>query len=172
MQNPISLLPGWPWPSALTTCGWLLALLASLAGCAIVPNNGMEQARLALDQGIPAETPGDYFIGRRYFKKEFHFWGYIRRPGQPWSTAQLVVMNEKKQLAADREQLSIGADNDFEYKLRGYFSGDKVYELVSNRFLPEFVLEGYQVISTHPAPIFKSQIQGQHGNGLIIEQPL
>lgn len=49
-----------------------------------------------------------------------------------------------------------GSDNNYEYKLRGYFSGDKVYELVSNRFLPEFVLQDYEVIVTNPAPIFKT----------------
>lgn len=172
MQNPNHFPPGTLSPRARRNHGWILALLIPLAGCTTVPNHGMEQARRAMEQNIQAEPPGDYFIGRRYFKKEFHFWGYIRRPGQPWGVAQLVVMNEGKQLAPDREQLSIGADNDFEYKLRGYFSGDKVYELVSNRFLPEFVLEGYQVLSTHPAPIFKSQIHGQQGNGVVIEQPL
>jgi hypothetical protein len=132
----------------------------------------MEDARLALAQRVQAEPPGDYFIGRRYFKKEFHFWGYVRRPGQPWNTAQLVVLNENQKLAPDREQLSIGSDNNFEYKLRGYFSGDKVYELVSNRFLPEFVLQGYELLSTNPPPIFKSQLSGRKDDRLRIEQPL
>ena len=94
----------------------------------------MEEARLASAQQIQAEQPGDDFIGRRYFRKEFHFWGYVRRPGHPRSTVQLVVLNENKKLAPDREQVDIGSDNNYEYKLRGYFSGDKVYELVSNRF--------------------------------------
>lgn len=153
--------------------GLLVSLLA-LGGCQTVPApapNHLEEARQAMRQRIQAEPPGDYFIGRRYYKREFHFWGYLRRPGQPWSTAQLVVLNEKEQLAPDREQLSIGSDNDFEYKLRGHFSGDKVYELVSNRFLPEFVLQDYEVLSTHPAPIFPSQLRGQSGNRLAIEQP-
>ncbi len=87
-------------------------------------------------QRIQAEAPGDYFIGRRYFKEGFHFWGYIRPAGQPWSTAQLVVLNENQKLGPGREQLRIGSDNNYEYRLRGYFSGDKVYELVSNSFLP------------------------------------
>ncbi len=46
-------------------------------------------------QRIAAETPGDYYIGRRYFKPDFKFWGYVRKPGQPWSTSQLVMLNEK-----------------------------------------------------------------------------
>jgi hypothetical protein len=132
----------------------------------------MEAARLALAQRIAAEPPGDYFIGRRYFRKEFHFWGYIRRPGQPWNAARLVVLNENQKLAPDREQLSVGSDNNYEYKMRGYFSGDKVYELVSNRFLPEFVLLNYELVSTNPPPIFKSQLAGRRDNRRGIEQPL
>ncbi|MEP6975023.1 MAG: hypothetical protein ABI897_06150 [Spartobacteria bacterium] len=147
--------------------------LIGLGGCQTVTiPNGREEAQLAMAHRIQAEPPGDYYVGRRYFKKEFHFWGYVRRPGQPWSTAQLVVLNENQVLAPDREQLSIGADNDYEYKLRGSFSGDRVYELVSNRVLPEFVLEGYELVSTHPAPIFKSQLTRNADLALAIEQPL
>ncbi len=131
----------------------------------------MEEARLAMTQQILAEPAGEYFIGRRYFKPEFHFWGYIRRPTQPWSSAQLVVLNENQKLAPDRELLQIGSDNNYEYKLRGHFSGDKVYELVSNRFLPEFVLQDYELISTNPPPISASGFRGQQDDRLPIEQP-
>ena len=149
----------------------LFVSLLSFSGCQTVPN-GIEQARLKVAQRIQAEPPGDYFIGRRYYKVDFHFWGYVRRPGQPWSTAQLVVLNENKKLAPDREQLRIGSDNDFEDKLRGYFSGGKVYELVSNRFLPEFVLQDYELISTNPPPIFPNQFRGESPNQPAIERPL
>ena len=154
----------------LRALGILIITLSSLGGCQTAPN-GMEQARLATAQKIQAEPPGDYFIGRRYFKPEFHFWGYVRRPGQPWSAAQLVVLNENRKLAPDRKQQNIGSDNNYEYKLRGYFSGDKVYELVSNRFLAEFVLQNYELISTNPPPIFRSQFRGRQDNRLEVEQP-
>jgi hypothetical protein len=81
----------------------------------------------------------------------------VRRPGQPWSTAQLVVFNEKEKLAPDREQLNFGFDNNYEYKLYGRFSGDTVYDAGSNGFYPEFVLNKYELVSINPAPIFKSQ---------------
>jgi hypothetical protein len=132
----------------------LAALL--IAGCQTVPQ-GIQQARLAMAQGISAEPIGDYFIGRRYFKPDFKFWGYVRRPGQPWSTAQMVMLNEKQKLAPDRERLAFGSDNNYEYKLYGQFSGDKVYEPASNGIYPEFILTGYELISTNPTPIFKSQ---------------
>jgi hypothetical protein len=129
-----------------------------LAGCETPMPQGIQQSRAAAAANIQAETPGDYFIGRRYFKiPQFKFWGYVRKPGQPWSTAQLVVFNEKEKLAPDREQLNFGFDNNYEYKLWGRFSGDTVYDAGSNGFYPEFILKKYEVVSVSPAPIFKSQ---------------
>lgn len=134
----------------------------SLAGCETTMPQGIQQARLTAAANIQAEPPGDYFIGRRYFKiPQFKFWGYVRKPGQPWTTAQLVVFNEKQKLAPDREQLNFGFDNNYEYKLYGNFSGDTVYDAGSNGFYPEFVLKKYELISERPAPIFKSQFSGR-----------
>src|SRR5216110_633195 len=125
-------------------------------GCETLPQ-GIQQAKIEMAQRIAAEPAGDYFIGRRYYKPDFKFWGYVRRPGQPWSAAQLVMLNEKQKLAPDREQLSFGSDNNYEYKLYGSFSGQTVYEPASNGFYPEFVLKRYELISTNPVPIFRSQ---------------
>ena len=55
---------------------------------------------------------------------------------------------------------NFGSDNNYEYKLYGYFSGDKVYEPASKSIYPEFVLKGYELISTNPTPIFRSQVSG------------
>lgn len=148
----------------------LVVTFCLLAGCETMPE-GIEQARAAMAANIQAEPPGDYFIGRRYYKPEYHFWGYVRRPGQPWSSAELVMLNENHKLAPDREQINFGFDNNYEYKLYGYFSGDKVYEPASNGVYPEFILKGYEVISTRPAPIFKSQYHGSGDNSLQIEKP-
>jgi hypothetical protein len=146
----------------------LLALL--FAGCETMPE-GIHQARIAMFQRIQQEPPGDYFIGHRYFKPDYKFWGYVRRPGQPWSTARLVMLNEKQKLAPDREQMNFGFDNNYEYKLYGNFSGENVYEPASNGVYPEFVLRGYKLISTNPGPIFKSQYSGEGNNRYQIEKP-
>src|SRR3954470_10150144 len=130
------------------------------AGCETVPQ-GIQQARIEMAQRIAAEPTGDYFIGRRYYKPDYKFWGYVRKPGQPWSTAQMVMLNEEKKLAPDRERLSFGSDNNYEYKVYGHFSGETVYEPASNGFYPEFVLEKIELISTNPPPIFKSQLSGR-----------
>src|SRR5256714_641909 len=147
----------------------LAALL--LTSCVTTGPTGIQQARTAVAQQIAAEPPGDYFIGRRYYKPDFKFWGYVRRPGEPWSTAQLVMLNENQKLAPDREQMNFGSDNNYEYRLYGFFSGDNVYEPASNGVYPEFVLKGYELISTAPAPIFKSQYSGSGDNRYQIEKP-
>ena len=132
-----------------------------LTGCASTPS-GIHQARTQAAQSIQAEPPGDYYVGRRYFKGSvFKFWGYLRKPGQPWKTAQLVVFNEKEKLAPDRERLSFGSDNNYEYRIYGTFSGETVYEPASNGFYPEFILKKYELISTNPPPIFRSQTSGR-----------
>src|SRR5437660_2770231 len=144
-----------------------------LGSCETLPQ-GIQQARIEMTQRIATEPPGDYYIGRRYYKPDFKFWGYVRSPGQPWSTAQLVMLNEKQKLAPDRERVDIGSDNNYEYKLYGYFSGDKVYEPASNTIYPEFVLKGYELISMNPPPIFRSQMTG-HSNPTdlryVVEKP-
>ena len=150
--------------------GNLLLGAVLFGGCQTVPQ-GIQQARLEMTQNIAAEPPGDYYIGRRYYKSDYKFWGYVRRPGQPWSTAELVMLNENQKLAPDREEINFGFDNNFEYKLYGYFSGDNVYEPASNGVYPEFVLTGYELISTNPAPIFKSQFRGPGDNQYQIEKP-
>ncbi len=150
-----------------------LSLLLLLAACETVPQ-GIQQAKIEMAQRYAAETPGDYFIGRRYYKPDFKFWGYVRKPGQPWSEAQLVMLNEKQKLAPDRERLDFGSDNNYEYKLYGSFTGEKVYEPASNGIYPEFILKNYELVSTNPVPIFASQYSGRaqaETSRYVIEKP-
>ena len=124
-----------------------------LGGCVSDLTHADYVARQAMNDSIKTEAPGDYFIGRRYYKVDYKFWGFVRSPGQPWSTSKLVMMNEQQKLAPDRQLGILGSDHGYEYKLNGYYSGETVYEPASNAFYPEFVLTGYQLISTTPPPI-------------------
>jgi hypothetical protein len=136
----------------------LLLSLAALSACgsSLGPSPGTTTAaRAGMLAEIKNEPPGNYFIGRRYSKTEYKFWGFVRSPGQPWTSAKLVVLNENQKLAPDRAGGKIGSDNNFEYKLFGYFSGDKVYEPASNGFYPEFVLKGAEIRSQSPGPIYR-----------------
>jgi hypothetical protein len=138
-----------------------------LALCALVPilltacyttgstGSSTSSERAAMAAAIAAEPPGDYYIGRRYYKQDYKFWGFVRSPRQPWSTAKLVMLNEQETLAPDRAQNKIGSDNNYEYKLFGHFSSDPVYEPASNGIYPEFVLKRYQLLSLSPPNIYK-----------------
>jgi len=119
---------------------------------------------------IKSEPLGDYFIGRRYYVYRMRFWGYLRKPGQEWKDSSLVVMNEGFKPVPDRlpeisegEEESFGMDpsklkavqrfgfdHNYEYKIKGKFSGKKVYDPNSNMFIPEFVLTDYQLINADP----------------------
>jgi hypothetical protein len=140
-----------------------------LAGCATAPDQ-FSQSQAVLNQSIANEPPGNYFVGRRFYRRNYFFWGYVRQPRQPWSTARLVMLNEQKVHAPDREANTIGSDNNFEYRLEGYFSGQTVYEPASNGFYPEFVLSDYKIISNSPPSIFRDP-QATDPNRYYIDKP-
>jgi hypothetical protein len=130
----------------------VLALILS-AGCQTTGSTSVRpDPRIAA--AIAAERPGNFYIGRRYYKKDYKMWGWVRRPGQPWSQSQLVMLNENTKLAPDRAAGTLGTDNNVEYRLHGRFTGGQVYEPASNKFYPEFVLTGYEVISSAPPMIY------------------
>jgi hypothetical protein len=112
--------------------------------------------RAVVAAGIASEPPGNYFIGRRYYKQDYKFWGWVRSPGQPWSTAKLVMLNEQEMLAPDRAQNNFGVDNNYEYKLIGGFTGQTVYEPASNDFYPEFKLKKAELLSLTPPNVYHS----------------
>lgn len=110
---------------------------------------------------IASEPTGDFFYGRRYFVEKTRFWGYVREPRQPWSRAKLVIFREDKKKSPDRlsENGSPGQryafDNNFEYRLHGYYTGQQAYDPNSNQFLPEFMLTAYTPLNNKPGWIFR-----------------
>ena len=138
-----------------------LALLSTLALTSCTTTEGSnatrrnEASRQAMLTAIAAEPKGTYYIARRYFKSDYKFWGFIRKSGSPWSTAQLVLLNENTQLAPDRQAGQLGSDNNYEYKFTGHFTGQTIYEPASNGFYPEFLLKSHELLSKDPAPIYR-----------------
>lgn len=121
---------------------------------------------------IAAETPGDYYIGRRFHIERTHIWGYVRRPGQPWAQSKLIMMSEKLARQPDRypeipsgDGPAFGSDHNREYRLWGYFSGRRVYDPNSNLALPEFVLQRYELKSASPGWLFHP---GERFNGKML----
>ena len=135
----------------------LIACTFLLAGCEAPIVYQTPQDRQALSAAISGEKPGVYLIGRRFYKADYKMWGWVKKPGEPWKQSQLVMFNEQKRLAPDRERNDVGSDNNYEYRLTGHFSGDKVYEPASDSFYPEFVLTTATVISTNAPLIYPDQ---------------
>lgn len=136
-------------------CGVVsVSLILLLGGCETPVVTQSAEDRQAVSAAIAGEAPGSYFVGRRFYKVDYKMWGWVKKPGESWKNSQLVMLNEQKTLAPDRARNAIGSDNNYEYRLSGYFSGEKVYEPASDAFYPEFVLTGTSVISTNPPLIF------------------
>lgn len=147
-------------------CGALASF--ALAGCVTTPDTstrylgdtpaydtgGPNPFRAEIDAAVAAEPPGDYWVGRRYYKEAYKFWGYVKRPRAPWSTAKLVMLNENRVLAPDRGG-KLGSDDGAEYHLRGRFSGGVLYDPSSDGFYPEFILEGAKLVNAAPLSVFR-----------------
>jgi hypothetical protein len=141
---------------------FLIALAVAplwLTSCGTTANSEQIALRKA---AIAAEAPGDYYIGRRFHIDRTQFWGYLRRPGQDWMQSKLVIMGEQQMKTPDRvheapsgTSPAYGFDHNSEYRIWGNFSGKKVYDPNSNLILPEFVLQRYQLVNSHPGWLFK-----------------
>lgn len=135
----------------------VLLPLALMSSCETIDHEA--PARAAMAAAIRAEQPGNYFVGRRMFKKDYKMWGWVRNPGQPWKSARLVMLNEQTLLAPDRVRGTLGDDNNHEYRLEGRFTGEMIYEPASDRFYPEFQLTGFKLVNSQPPPIYVDKRQ-------------
>ena len=145
----------------------------STSGQLLAEHPTVEQRQSDLAQ----EPLGDYFIGRRYFVRKTTFWGYLRKPRQPWNKARLVSMNEWQTKTPDRlpEEGPIGQrfgyDQNYQYRVWGSFTGEKVYDPNSNKFIPEFKLRKYELIDTDPGWLFSPKDRyNEHSITLMLPQ--
>lgn len=140
-----------------------LAMLLAVILCQCAPNHGKLMGGPTLEQrqmSIATERAGDFYYGRRYHVDETRFWGYLRKPRQPWSSAKLVMMREDQKLVPDRlpEYDNIGRkhgyDQNFEYRITGYYMLEPGYCPNSNQRLPVFMLTGYELVDQDPGWLF------------------
>ena len=109
---------------------------------------------------IATEPTGDFFYGRRYYVEKTRFWGYLRKPREPWHRSKLVIFREDQKTNPDRlpeagpPGQNYGFDNNYEYRIWGYFTGKDYYEPNSNQFLPVFMLTRYEVVDRNPGWLF------------------
>lgn len=123
------------------------------------PSKLSNPAVKARDARIAAEAPGNYYIGRRWWTDGTRFWGYLRKPQQPWSQAKLVIMNETVSKQPDRVpeegvNRRHGYDHNYEYRIWGSFNGGEIYDPNSNFVVPEFRITKYELVSENPGFLF------------------
>ena len=135
------------------------AFIIGLVGCKVFEPIISVCDSTNTQRAIVRDGPESYFIGRRMYKVDYKIWGWIRKPRERWGNAKLAILNEQTCLAPDRKQNRIGFDNNHEYSLRGYFSGQTVYEPASNQFYPEFVLLKADLLSVAPTNIYRYKEQ-------------
>src|SRR6478735_8917036 len=134
----------------LTQCGPTSTGSGNLGGPTVEERNAK----------IASEPTGNFFYGRRYFVEKARFWGYLREPRQSASHAKLVLMREDKKHCPDRLSENgapgqrYGFDNNTEYRIHGYYTGQQAYDPNSNQILPEFMLTGYEVLDRQPGWLF------------------
>jgi hypothetical protein len=125
------------------------------SGGEFVDNGPQVQARNA---AILAEPRGDWYIGRRYFTQKVRYWGYLRRPGQLWESAKLVVMDENRGVSQPDRLPEIpagggnahGYDHNYEYRIWGSLTGQVCYDPNSDRELPLFAARKFELVSANP----------------------
>ena len=118
------------------------------------------RALAAREAEIAKEQPGDYYIGRRYYIPSTRFWGYLRRPGASWRTAQLVIMDESVVRNPDRgyeppvKGAIFGTDNNVEYIVQGKLTGEKAYDPSTDLVLPVFKPTSFTLRNKRPGFLF------------------
>ncbi|GAA5494262.1 hypothetical protein Rhal01_00421 [Rubritalea halochordaticola] len=147
---------------AAVACGSSLTLTncAGTYGGYGKPNMGTTPTTEERSLQISSEPTGNFYYGRRYFVYKTRFWGYLRKPRQPWSEAALVIMNENSTYQPDRlpedgpYDERHGYDQNYNYKITGSYTGRKIYDPNSNLFLPEFRATSFKLIDRSPGWLF------------------
>lgn len=112
------------------------------------------------EAAIAQEEKGEYFVGRRYYIPLCRFWGYLRKPGQSWREAQLVMMDETLVHTPDRgpekplPNATFGTDQNVEYTIEGAYTGKKAYDPSTDQILPVFRPTAFHIRKLEPGFLF------------------
>jgi hypothetical protein len=99
-------------------------------------------------------TGSDYLIAhRRVDDAGGSGWGWIKKEGQSWSSAQWIALQETPGVAVApfRKLVSHEADDNWEFKFWGTIAPYKAYDPHLDEVVPVFVLQGYEVIGPENA---------------------
>jgi len=148
------------WLLLLASCNLLCQCASSSGSAGQGPANMGGPTQAERSAAIASEPSGDFFYGRRYYVMKTRFWGYLRNPRQSASRAKLVIFDESQKKNPDRfsengpEGARYGFDQNFEYRIRGRYTGEEAYDPNSNQFLPVFRLSGYDLVDRNPGWLF------------------
>ncbi|QSR88005.1 hypothetical protein [Methylacidiphilum caldifontis] len=83
------------------------------------------------------------YIGHRAVDKNGSGWGWVKRPNEDWKDAHWVALKETPGgiVAPWRKLKKKTADDNFEYRMKGYITDYKVYDPHTNELLEVFVPE-------------------------------
>ncbi|ACD84486.1 hypothetical protein [Candidatus Methylacidiphilum infernorum] len=83
------------------------------------------------------------YIGHRAVDKNGSGWGWVKKPNEDWKDAHWVALKETPGgvVAPWRKLKKKTADDNFEYRMKGYITDYKVYDPHTNELLEVFVPE-------------------------------
>lgn len=87
------------------------------------------------------------YIGHRYYEERSGAWGWLKPEGESWKSAKWVTLKEDPLhgiFMPSRKMTKHSADQDFEYKMTGYYSEKLAYDPHMDERIPIFVIESYQ----------------------------
>src|SRR5258708_26763753 len=106
---------------------WVFLLIGCQTISRTTVSNGLEVSPEAAER-VKTERLGDYFVGRRLVGQHFYFWGYVKKPGESWDRAKLVMLNENMARAPDRVRNASASDTHWDNRRCGIFSADRSSE--------------------------------------------
>lgn len=148
------------WALASALCHFLCQCAGPTPGGNFGPPNMGGPTEAERQAQIASEPTGDFYYARRYYVEKTRFWGYLRKPRQSADSAKLVIFKEDRKRSPDRlpengpPGARYGFDHNFQYRIRGNYTGEEAYDPNSNQFLPVFMLTGYEVVDRDPGWLF------------------
>lgn len=127
------------------------------------------KSKFSLPARDPAIPDADY-IGHRYAESnDSGGWGWVKLPTDSWNKAHWVAIEETPGVASApwRDMgptPSRTDDQNYEYKMHGFFAPYQVYDPHTNEMLDVFVLESYETIGPAQPLTIRSGPEDRHGD--------
>jgi len=127
------------------------------------------KSKFSLPARDPAIPDADY-IGHRYAEpNDSGGWGWVKLPNDNWKKAHWIALEETPGVASapwrDMGPTATRADDqNYEYKMHGFFAPYQVYDPHTNEMLDVFVLESYETIGPAQPLTIRSGPEDRHGD--------